>query len=1036
MKNKLLILLWAVMIMPALVSAQNQNSVEVIDSHEDDKVALHAMSSSLSGLGWNTSTIESGNWNNLSGVRAENQDGVQRVVEINIGGRGISGEIPPEAMNFRRLRMWISGSNAITGPLPNYGNWVNAEYILFSGTNPPSDHPHPGKWDASHSHTGILHDVFDKLPNLKVFWIQWHRQMDPQPFPSTLYQHPSLTHILLTGAKLTGELEDKFDLPALEVIHLGSNELEGSLPSTLGSSTNLITFDLGHSTQYRNGDSRIDGKATKFFTGNIPESYVNLSNLRRFSISGMQLGGQLPMHVIQGWHPHLGEFRIGGNNFEGELPGEFGDFEHMYYFSVGGNNFSGELPARIVSGMQRVIIFGIGNNNFSGHIPQGEYINGEWKGWRTKERLRTVFLNDNNFTGPLPDMPEYVGDMAMYHAFNNNFEGGIPDTWEELFTLEKVNENTGRTFNNLQLRGNNLQGIIPAWFTRQNMNTDNPGMPDILGGRWSHNDILTNFPNGPDGHFIVGESFPDYSWSSSILPFGSHEEFTIPEGDTFRFDYSDRVHSSDQVQWTKNGSPISGGNDGILVINNVSGFDAGMYRLELTNSNSGLPATIVSEPIELRVGDGSGESENPPSAPSLASPSNGAGNISVTPTLRWNGSGSAGSYRVQVSTSSNFSNPVVNVQEISGTEYTTEPLDHGTTYHWRVRAVNEHGQSSWSSAWSFTTESTGSGGDDSGGGNGGGSDNDGDNDDDNDNGSGGDVPGAPELVAPDNNGTNVSLTPTFSWSEVEGADYYIIHASRTNPSTMVIDREVSATSFSPDEPLDPETVYDWRVRAVSDGVEGEWSGIYRFTTQSSGNDDDGESGGGNSSNGPNKTTPANNSETDSNRPVFRWEQVEDAESYTIEISSADYTDSADDFYLTDETADTVYTPHQSLRANGRYQWRVRANFADGSESDWGEAWEFAVNGEELAFETELQQNYPNPFNPTTNIRFTLGETQEVNLRVYDMAGRLVATLYNNTLLQSGPHETTFNAASLASGIYFYRIVTETEVITRKMTLMK
>ena len=110
---------------------------------------------------------------------------------------------------------------------------------------------------------------------------------------------------------------------------------------------------------------------------------------------------------------------------------------------------------------------------------------------------------------------------------------------------------------------------------------------------------------------------------------------------------------------------------------------------------------------------------------------------------------------------------------------------------------------------------------------------------------------------------------------------------------------------------------------------------------------------------------------------------------------------------------------------------------DGEPGDWSDTWEFTTEpDEEIVFEAELQQNYPNPFNPTTQIRFSISEAQQVSLRVYDMAGRLVATLVNNETVTAGAHEVTFNASSLASGIYFYRFITESEIVTRKMTLMK
>ncbi|WP_340107081.1 T9SS type A sorting domain-containing protein, partial [Rhodohalobacter sp. 8-1] len=91
--------------------------------------------------------------------------------------------------------------------------------------------------------------------------------------------------------------------------------------------------------------------------------------------------------------------------------------------------------------------------------------------------------------------------------------------------------------------------------------------------------------------------------------------------------------------------------------------------------------------------------------------------------------------------------------------------------------------------------------------------------------------------------------------------------------------------------------------------------------------------------------------------------------------------------------------------------------------------------EPLPVQTGLNQNYPNPFNPTTQIEYTLSDIQTVSLKVYDMAGRQVAVLADG-LKQAGSHTATFDAGSLASGVYFYRFITNTQVYTRKMTLVK
>ena len=83
----------------------------------------------------------------------------------------------------------------------------------------------------------------------------------------------------------------------------------------------------------------------------------------------------------------------------------------------------------------------------------------------------------------------------------------------------------------------------------------------------------------------------------------------------------------------------------------------------------------------------------------------------------------------------------------------------------------------------------------------------------------------------------------------------------------------------------------------------------------------------------------------------------------------------------------------------------------------------------------LEQNYPNPFNPSTTIEFALVEGSEVTLKVFDLAGKEVAILVNESLA-SGTHKVTFEANSLPSAIYFYRIDAGGFSKIKKLMLLK
>jgi len=84
---------------------------------------------------------------------------------------------------------------------------------------------------------------------------------------------------------------------------------------------------------------------------------------------------------------------------------------------------------------------------------------------------------------------------------------------------------------------------------------------------------------------------------------------------------------------------------------------------------------------------------------------------------------------------------------------------------------------------------------------------------------------------------------------------------------------------------------------------------------------------------------------------------------------------------------------------------------------------------------DLAQNFPNPFNPTTTIKFDLPRAAQVNLNVYDLAGRMVQTLVRE-YREAGSHQVTFDGRQLSSGMYFYRIDSGDYSATKSMMLVK
>lgn len=139
---------------------------------------------------------------------------------------------------------------------------------------------------------------------------------------------------------------------------------------------------------------------------------------------------------------------------------------------------------------------------------------------------------------------------------------------------------------------------------------------------------------------------------------------------------------------------------------------------------------------------------------------------------------------------------------------------------------------------------------------------------------------------------------------------------------------------------------------------------------------------------------------------------------------------------------TQYTNNQ-LTPNTLYRYRVycKNTFGNSPYSNVASDTTFTVtgitHGSNVPDKYNLYNNYPNPFNPSTKIKFDIpgNNISNAKLIVFDASGREVSTLVN-TSLAPGSYEFEFNASRLTSGVYFYRLITNNFVDTKKMVLIK
>ncbi len=186
------------------------------------------------------------------------------------------------------------------------------------------------------------------------------------------------------------------------------------------------------------------------------------------------------------------------------------------------------------------------------------------------------------------------------------------------------------------------------------------------------------------------------------------------------------------------------------------------------------------------------------------------------------------------------------------------------------------------------------------------------------------------------------------------------------------------------------------------------------------------------------TTPQHEAEDISLNSEFTWEPIVDADTYHLQVSL----DTEFDSIIVNQEGieEVMYILEEDLESGTSYYWHVRASIG-GELSAWSETWMFttqqvtSIDANDLPHEFTLLQNYPNPFNPSTIIQFGLPQAADVRLEVFNMVGQRVAMLENGRRT-AGWHAIQFDASGLSSGIYIYRIQTDSWTQTRKMLMVK
>jgi hypothetical protein len=451
-------------------------------------------------------------------------------------------------------------------------------------------------------------------------------------------------------------------------------------------------------------------------------------------------------------------------------------------------------------------------------------------------------------------------------------------------------------------------------------------------------------------------------------------------------------------------SAVTGATGYHVQVSTESGFTSGLVVNDAAvvttqRSVTGLQAsTLYYWRVAARDAGGDGAYSNARTfttsvaSPTLSSPADNATNQPLSLTLSWSALAGATFYHVQVATDAGFTSGIIlDDASVTPTSRSLTGLVQSTRYYWRVSAGNAGGEGPFSTAWSFST-----------------------------------VFPAPVLVSPVAGATGQPVSIQLRWDPVAGAVHYHLQLASDSLFSVLIKNDTTITdSVRQVNGMSNATWYYWRVAAKSGSASSPFSATWSFRTI------------GVMPGVVQLVAPTQDRTFAPDSVRCRWLNTSGATRYWLEVGL----DSLFALRIVDSTLTDSAKTVRGLLLNHTYWWKVRGGTAEG----WGpysEVRRFAMTGTttvgrdgEIPGTYALQQNYPNPFNPSTVIAFDMPVAGMARLEVFNMLGESVGLLVDE-YRSAGLHEARFDAGTLASGTYFYRLNVNGVVSTRRMLLLR
>jgi Leucine-rich repeat (LRR) protein len=499
-------LVFRLVLMACSFLAVTCSSINTTHGNQNDRLSLLEFKNSISLdpqqalASWNDS-IHFCNWEGVSCGTTRN-----RVTNLELGNRGLVGQISPSLGNLTFLKHLSLATNRFSGQIPASLGQLHHLQTLYLSNN-------------------TLHGViptFQNCSKLEKLWLDGNNLLDGFPgLPLELKQlelgsnnlsgtiPPSLANITTLQAlgfnynSIEGNFPHEFaKFPGLQSLRASANHLVGSFPQVILNLSALVTFGIA--------ENHLSGEVPpglgsslpnlqklaidyNFFHGDIPSTLLNASDLHIIDISSNSFTGVVPSSIgklrnlyllnlelnklkarnSQDWEflyslgncTNLQILSLYSNQLEGHVPTSIGNISvKLQILLLGYNQLSGGFPSGIAN-LHNLIWFELEGNQFTGKVP-------EWLG--ALNSLQRLSLNNNNFTGFIPPSLSNLSRLSYLRLQSNKLKGHLPSSIGYLQNLQVCNFSNNLLHGgipkemfgipailHIDLSANHLQGQLP-----------------------------------------------------------------------------------------------------------------------------------------------------------------------------------------------------------------------------------------------------------------------------------------------------------------------------------------------------------------------------------------------------------------------------------------------------------------------------------------------------------------------------------------------------------------------------------------------